>query len=448
MLSILTKALVLFGFGAVLTVFCIGARMAALPFLAGAGIVGISALLYYFVPAGSVFSVLKYLNLVGLMKTENLYGGYLNFNLFGYPVSRLGLSLGLILLVGGAASAANLLLFCRMPDLAVRRVRLPVLFSFCPHTNLFRHESYKLLITGRALPVLLLFAVLLAYQGLGRAYTPSVGERYYQSIMAELEGETTGEKEALILSEGARYQEAIKELERIDEMVEAGELGAGQADTLKAQANMTLAFYPAFQRVEAQAERIKAMGGSFVYDTGYLYLFGILEDVFSVDFLILSVGIGIAMSGAVSMEYQTGALSLIGPTKAGKRKVLLYKASACVWRAAVLAGLLLVCRICRISSVYPMRSLGAGIRNIPYFSWFTVPMPIVFFLLLFAFSQILSAVCVTLIVMAISVWRKNQAQTVFFALLILAVPMLLKLLGFEAAKWFSLYPLYGWAGMR
>ena len=103
MLSILTKALVLFGFGAVLTVFCIGARMAALPFLAGAGIVGISALLYYFVPAGSVFSVLKYLNLVGLMKTENLYGGYLNFNLFGYPVSRLGLSLGLILLVGGAA---------------------------------------------------------------------------------------------------------------------------------------------------------------------------------------------------------------------------------------------------------------------------------------------------------------------------------------------------------
>lgn len=25
------------------------------------------------------------------------------------------------------------------------------------------------------------------------------------------------------------------------------------------------------------------------------------------------------------------------------------------------------------------------------------------------------------------------------------VPMILKLLGFEAAKWFSLYPIYGWS---
>lgn len=447
LLSILTKAFVLFGIGAVLTIFCILSGIAALPFLAGAGMIGGSALLYYLIPAGSVFSVFKYLSPVGLMKTENLYGGYLNFNMFGYPVSRLSLSLVLIVLICIAGVVGSLLLFCRMQSFEVRKLRLPFSVPFRPHTNILWHESYKLLITSRGLLILLLFAFLLAYQSLGRTYTPSVGEQYYQSIMAELEGDLTDEKESLVLSEKARYEEALQEIEQIDRMVSAGELSADTAKTLKSQANMTLAFYPAFQRVEAQYEYIKSDGGSFVYDTGYLYLMGILEDVFSVDFLILSMGIIIAVSGAISMEYQADSLYLIGATKTGKRKILLYKAVICTLMAALLTLVPTLCRIYRISAVYPMHSLGAATQSIPNFSGFALPVPILCFILLFVFSQIFSVVLVTLITMAISIWRKNQAQTVFFALLVLAVPMLLKLLGFEIAKWFSLYPLYGWMGM-
>ena len=147
------------------------------------------------------------------------------------------------------------------------------------------------------------------------------------------------------------------------------------------------------------------------------------------------------------MEYQSGSLFLIGATKTGKRRILLYKAFIGALAAAVLTVVPILCRLYRISAVYPMHSLGAAIRDIPHFSGSTASLPIICFILLFAFSQILAAVLVTLFTMAISVWRKNQAQTVFFALLVLAVPMLLKLLGFEAAKWFSLYPLYGWMGM-
>lgn len=448
LLSVLTKALVLFGIGAVLTIFCLLSGIAALPFLAGAGIVGGSALLYYLIPAGSSFSVFKYLSPVGLMKTENIYGGYLNFNLFGYPVSRLSLSLGLMFLICAVGVIESLLLFCRMQGFEVKKLRLPLSMPFRPHINLFLHESYKILITGRALLILLLFAALLTYQSLDRTYTPSAGEQYYQSIMAQLEGELTDEKESLVLSEKARYEEALQKIEQIDAMVSAGSLSDDTADALKAQANMTLAFYPAFQRVEAQYEHIKADGGSFVYDTGYLYLFGIWEDMFPVHFLLLSIGIVIAMSGAISMEYQTGSLFLIGATKAGKRKILFYKALIGALMAAVLTVIPILCRLYSISSVYPLHSFGAAIRDIPHFSEFSVPMSIVCFVLLFVLSQILSVVLVTLITMAISVWRKNQAQTIFFALLILAVPMLLKLLGFEIAKWFSLYPLYGWPGMQ
>lgn len=448
LLSMLTKAIVLFGIGAVLTACCIESGIMVLPFLAGAGITGISALLYYLIPADSAFAAFKYMNPVGLMKTENLYGGYLNFDLCGYPVSRLVLSLGLSLLICAAGVMGSLLLFCRMKNFEVRKLRLPFSLPFRPHTNPIRHESYKLLITNRAFLILLLFAALLAYRSLDCSYTPSVGEQYYKSIMTELEGGMTDEKEELVFAERARYEAAIQKIEQIDAMVSAGELSADAADTMKSQANMVLAFYPVFQRVEAQYEQIKTDGGSFVYDTGYLYLSGVLEDVFRVDFLLLSIGIVIAMSGAISMEFETGSLFLIGATKTGKRRILLHKAVICSAMAAVLAAVPFLCRLYRICTVYPMKNLTAAVQNIPAFRGLAVPLPLFCFIVLLALSQVLAAVLAALATLAVSVWRENQAQTVFFALLFLAVPMVLNLLGFGMARWFSLFPLYGWTGAR
>ncbi|MCM1288581.1 MAG: hypothetical protein NC240_09760 [Clostridium sp.] len=447
LLSVCTKALVLFGVGAVLTIFCIMSEIAALPFLVGAVCIGVSALLYYLIPAGSALSVLKYMNLIGLMKTENLYGGYLNFNVFQYPVARLGLSLGLTLVICVIGVAGGLWSFCHMKSFEIRKLKLPITILFKPHTSIWRHEGYKILITNKALIISLLFTMLLVYKNVSRTYTPSIGEQYYQTLMAELEGKLTEEKEALVLSERARYEEALQKIEEIDEMIAAGTISDDAGDSLKAQANMTLAFYPAFMRVEEQYAHIKSEGGSFVYDTGYLYLFGVMEDAGSVDLLILSIGIILAVSGAAAMEYQSGSLFLLGATKAGVRRIMVCKALICCMVAAVPAIACCVSRLCHIASVYPMHEAGADIRSILYFARLPLPMTIGCFVLLFVLSQLVAAAVITLATIGISIWRKNQVQTVFFALLFLAVPLVLKQLGFEAAKWFSLYPLYGWMGM-
>ena len=66
--------------------------------------------------------------------------------------------------------------------------------------------------------VLLAFSILLGWNAFGKNYTPSAGEQYYQSMMLSLEGELTGEKEALIKAELARYDEAFSQIERIDQM--------------------------------------------------------------------------------------------------------------------------------------------------------------------------------------------------------------------------------------
>lgn len=128
-----------------------------------------------------------------------------------------------------------------------------------------------------------------------------------------------------------------------------------------------------------------------------------------------------------------------------KKKNFVRKLIVCIGMAVLLALVPVICRAVCIDSVYPMQSFGAGIQNISCFSDFAVNIPIGVFILGFVFSQVAAVIFTVFVTLALSVWRKNQVQTIFFGLVILGVPMILKLLGFEAAKWFSLYPIYGWS---
>lgn len=443
-LSIITKAVALFGIGTILIAFSIVSNIIVVPFLIGSVIAGVSTALYIWIPAGSLWSILKYLNPVGIIKTQNLYGQYLNFNLFHYPVSRQTLSFIVLIMLCAVGIASDLVLFWRMQDSEIKKLQLPFLLSFKPHVYVVWHEAYKILITNHALIIFFVFVLLFGVKSFEQTYKPSGREQYYQDIMRKLEGELTEEKEKLVLSEQKRYQDAFQKLDEIDEMVNAQQLSKNVADNLKYQANMTISFYPAFQRVETQYKHIKEHGGAFVYDTGYLYLFGVWEDIFAIHFLILSIGIILTISGAISMEYQADSLYLISATKEGKRKIFVHKFIICTSMATILTLVPIICRVISIACVYPMSSIGAAIQNISYYSKFLFPLSIGGFILLFVFSQIVTSILIVVITLVLSIWRKSQTQTIFFALLFLVVPMILKLLGFEIAKWFSLYPLYSW----
>lgn len=447
LLSVATQALVFFGIGALLVFFSLLWDLAVLPFLAGLLAAGASMLLYGLIPAGSPLAALKYLNPAGLLQTDQIYGGYLNFNVMGYPLSRRGLVIFFTILLAAAGVAGSFLVFGQRRGFGARKLGLRLALPFHPHAGRMRHESYKLLITGRGLVLAVVFAALLGGKDLSRTYHPSVGEQYYQELMGRLEGELNEEKEALVLAERQRYEEAFENLSRIDAMVEAGTLSDAEADERRTKEYMVLSFYPSFQRVEDQYRRIADGGAGFVYDTGYRYLLGLWEDGFSVDFLILSVGVILIASGAVSMEYQKGAWYLLGATRTGRNRILLNKCLICGAQAALLALVPLVCRFCAISRVYPMRSPLAEIGSLLPETGAGSGIPILLFLVLFVLSQLLAVLLVMLITLGLSFWRRQQASTVFFALVLLAVPMALKLLGFETAKWFSLYPLYGWTGM-
>ena len=463
-LSVLTKGLAAFGFGALLAALCIAAETVYLPFGAGILFCGISFSLYSAIPGASKWNLYKYLNLMGILKTEHYYGGYLNFNLFGYPVSQRILTWIVIIFLAAGGMVGSVFFYLGGEKLALRDSRLPAVSFFRPHASLLRHECYKLMIVNRAALVLLAFGFLAGYREWGQNYYLSAQETYYQDMMLRLEGELTEEKEEWILSEHARYQDAFDQISQIEGMVSWGEISERAGEDLKAKYNAVTAFYPAFLRAWEQYQRLTenrisgsvgegtaadSAGGNFVYDTGYLYLFGLKGEGTLIDLILLCCCVILAFGNAVSMEDRIDAWSLLGNTRTGKRKVLLHKAILCIVSAALLALVPFICRAVRIDRTYPFRGLSFRISDIPCYGLLASahllqPLPVWGFTLLVALSQAAVLGLAAFTVFALSAWRKEPLGTYFLAALLLLVPLALLLLGFPAADVFSLYPLYSW----
>ena len=161
-----------------------------------------------------------------------------------------------------------------------------------------------------------------------------------------------------------------------------------------------------------------------------------------IDLLLLSLCIVIAFGNTVAMEYQCGSWYLLSTTYKGKKKIICKKAIVCIIATMVLSVIPIICRIINVSSTYPLHGLDFAITDIPCYQHLSLSVPIFAFIVLLVLLQMVSLIAVVLIVLVISHWRKNHIQTVFFSLLVLVVPLILKLLGFSFAGWFSVYPIY------
>lgn len=162
------------------------------------------------------------------------------------------------------------------------------------------------------------------------------------------------------------------------------------------------------------------------------------------DLLLLSLCIVFAFSNVITMEEQSGTWSLLRTTRQGVWNIVFRKVLVCVIMVALLAFIPMICRVIRISSVYPLHGTRFSVNDIPWYREVPVSVSIGFFLILLMLSQILSLIAVTFLVLAISYWRKNHIQTIFFSILVLVVPLVLRLLGFAFAEWLSVYPFYAW----
>lgn len=439
--SAVTKVFLLFVFGVTIITVAIISSRGFLSHMVGIGLLGISFIAYMFIPVYTVYVPVKYLNFWGIMRTEFMYGDYLNLNIVGHPFSVRIISWCVLSVGCVAAITICIAAFLQSHPVTRKKEAYSFSFYFRPHGSLLRHEAYKLLIANRGILVFLCFALLIAYQGITQEYHVSGQEQYYQRLMLQLEGELSEKKTERIQSEQVRFDEAIEQIARIDALADEGQIDSRSADIMKQEWETVFAYYPAFERVLAQYDNTQT-GGSFVYDTGYLYLLGKADNSFLRCLLLLSICMVIAFYNGISMEYSRKAWYLLGATRCGKKAIIRQKVALVAICAAVMAVLPWIFRTIAITRRFPMSSLLTSVTNIPALADFPLHMPLICFIIGMIVAQMLATVCIGLGVLGISAWRKNEMQALFFSLLLLVMPLVLKLMGFDFAGWFSVYPIY------
>lgn len=181
-------------FGAKLAVYCVFAAIIYLVTVVsntavkvyGALIITIAAeaVLYYTIPSTSYLCPLKYINILAYANTKDLFASYLNLNIFGKPVNYMAVFVGSALVLLIVISILTVLIFSkqRVIKSRTRKFSLARFTIFKGRTtNLFLQECYKVFIGGKALLILIAFAVITAvsYSPISESFS-SADDVYYK----------------------------------------------------------------------------------------------------------------------------------------------------------------------------------------------------------------------------------------------------------------------------
>ena len=266
-------------------------------------VVGASAGLYYAIPRSSVWQIFKYMNLYGLMRTEDYLGNYINVNLFRHPVSLwicVVLLCSILVVTGTVVTIkwfVRLRKVIKLPGFVLRMQKGYIHFAnkVVKHVNTFLHEVQKIFLTQGVLVIILIFACLQIWRGstVKADYKGDVGH-YYSIYMRRLEGPVDETKKEYLLSEKKTVEDKMQRM-AVDKALE-------------------------------KIAYLEESGGYILYEGGWEEITAGMwhkEDLLNVAFL--TVAMVLTLSGIFSTDKQYGIYRLITTTPKGRHLLQIYR---------------------------------------------------------------------------------------------------------------------------
>lgn len=440
--SLIIKAIVMFVIGLIVVYVSLKAKHTFTPYLMIGGIIWVQALGYMMIPAQSNFNWLKYMNLFGFLNSHDLLGSYLNMNFMGYPVSRLSFSILILGIFVMSGILCSLYAFQHMKNFEISRMKPIRFFQWKPHSHLLYHELYKMMITNKALVVLIVFVFFMGYWHCNQKVSLSSNEYYYQNMMMELEGELTPAKETVIQQEKKRFDSAFAQMKQIDAMQEEGKMDEKTAEAMKMNLYSETYFYPSFMRIYDQYQYVKAHEGTFVYETGYALLSGIYDNNKIMDYILIAVCAVLMFHSMFAWEYQNKSWQLLSATQKGKSAITKNKLLITAISIGIVSITSFVMKYVALIQTCPMDQMLASTSSLPFFQANAIDVPIIIWLLSMVFIELLVSFAIAIIVLVLSERLKQQLNTIFCAGFVLVIPLILYAMGLSSFQWLSFFPLF------
>lgn len=306
--------------------------------------------------------LLRVLSLTAQAHVTERYAQCRMLNFFGTPIHSSTAFRIVAVGIFALGSLCGLICFSRRDTVAsVRRrsLRLPI----GNHTNLLRHESFKLFLSQKGLLWLLLLCFLQFLICKDTRLPSSLQESYLKQYAQVLSGEASEEKNAYLASERLRFRELQEQLDLYNSSGADSDLIEVLTQDLKTQLNVL----PAFETVSTQYDALTE-GQSYVHPTGYNYLFGdfgINGDLLSL--ILMEIFLILTFAGVFARERETSVL-VLQTTVGANRRIRVRKWLLCLGFAMALAFVSFLPQSLIVADQFGLEQLRAQANSLRVFS--------------------------------------------------------------------------------
>ena len=384
--------------------------------------------------------MIKYANLISLLRTNELLGGYRNLYWFDHPIPLLLVECVAAVLFGILFALAFCFIFSRHYFTAAgrRTDKRPFRRKIPAFTTPMRQETYKLLVMQGTALLLLLFAGFQVYTAVTTESYIDADEIYYQYYMKHVEGPLTQESVDWL----SQQQEEFRPIYQLNAALMSKKVTSQEYQAMMQGYSSLQQKMNVFQRVIYKAQMLKEKPRmEMVYESGWLKLFDQYDTQDLPDTLWASILCAVCFSGLFAMERQTGMIKVIGTTPLGRRATVRYKLLLSFTVCGLITALSLLPRFW-----VSIRDYGLGTWMAPVYSiseYYNAPeIPLFLMVAIQIFSRLAAVSCMACVTLALSQRIGNTFGAMFASLLIFSLPPLLSVSGLTNAKWLSTYPLF------
>ncbi len=426
-------------------------------YAAGLGVAGVNFLLYSLVRINSN-SLVRNLNFFAAAAAQPLFVRFRTFSLFSCPCSYVPFLLcvfGTLLILGtagtvtafalrkgGAASSPRRLLSRTSIQRLVQRVKRDRSASHGGaqrirqrSLSLVGYEHHKLLIASRMMAVVvaaLCLRCVISYNG--NVPPDDSFERIYRTYMTALEGEITDEKREYIAKESEFISKTLAMQDTMYADYAGGRIDYPTYSAYLADYNYAMSHSEAIKVVSEHMnyiDKCKAETGIdawFVYDSGWLRLFGTDADI------LLLAAVVVLLAGVFADEYSSrsssgGFAQILRCTKRGRRQTFAAKLVAAVIIAAVTTVLFNAADALIISKRFFLPAYYAPVQSLELFDGFTAGISILEYTAVMYVIRLCAAVTLALLVCGLSCVLGRQLSVLSCVVALTLLPSLLAYFG-------------------
>lgn len=419
-------------------------------YLASALILILSVLGYVMISVTSYMNIFKYVNIFYFLNAYELLGRYVNVNILGKPVDVKLLYIVVSLIILIALFVINSFLFVKftgnnktsLVESFITNFKMKV-FKYKGTSNLFLQEGYKIFIFNKVALIIIIVTLFLGNRVISIEKFFTSDEATYKNYIAILNGELTEEKENYINEEKERFENLALEYDKLDAMYENKEISAEEHYSRGNKLSLISKKEKIFNEILNQYEYVlelkeeKNIDAHFVDMTAYNNLFNSNKDYLVMGILIMIILI-ISLSNVLAMDLKNGAIKIIGSSKHGRTKGVIYKYLISFIVIIVVVAIFNISNYAIVYKLYGINNLNAPIQSIQLFNSFPFKISIFSFIALKDFLMLLGLMIMGICILMISTVLRNYTLAIIVSSIIFIIPLIIGIVGIDILNYFTL----------